>query len=146
MHAGPAKVGVDQGDAVAGLREHDGKVRRRGGLALAGHRAGDLDHADRSVEPEELHVGAQPAVGLDGDVAGLADGDRSIVGRRVDRDDGEHRLVDQRLEVVLGTDLVVEVVEQERGAETDQQPDDGGEDGRARRRRLDRHRRNRRPT
>ena len=68
----------------------------------------------------------------------FADGDRSIVGRPIDRDDGEHRPVDEPLEVVLGTDLVIEVVDDERRRQPDEESRHGGEQGGSSRSWLDR--------
>ncbi len=146
VEARAAEVGVDERHAVAGLGEHHREVRRCRGLALPRHRTGQLDHVDRPVEPQELHVGAQSSVRLDRFVARSADRDGQVVGRRIDGHDGEHRLAGRDLEVVFRSDLVVEVVEQEGCPEPDQQADDGGEDGRAGRSGLDRRGRAPRPT
>ena len=70
----------------------------------------------------------------------------TVVRRRVRRHHGEHRPVGDPLEVLLRADLVVEVVDQERGAEPDEQTDDRGEHGSTCGRRFDRRRREARPT
>ena len=124
VQPGSAEIGVDEGHPMTGLRQHDSEVRRGGGLALSCQRAGDLNDLDRTVEPEEHQVGAQPPIGLDGVVGRFADGDRATVRGRVDRHHGQHRPVGQLFEVLLRADLVVEVVEQECRTEPEQEPDD----------------------
>ena len=118
VHLRLAQVAVDEDDLVPGLGQDDGEVRRRRGLALARDRARHLDHLHRRVEPEELDVRAQPTVDLDGELVGLADRDRTVVRRRLDRYDGQHRLVGDRLEVLGRAHRVVDVVDEERRPET----------------------------
>ena len=47
MDARLAEVGIEQDRAPTGLREHDGDIRRSGGLALALDRAGHEQRPDR---------------------------------------------------------------------------------------------------
>jgi hypothetical protein len=53
----PPQVGIHEHHAPAGLRERNGEVGRRDGLALSRDRARDEEGADRGVDRRELDVG-----------------------------------------------------------------------------------------
>ena len=126
---GAAQVGVDERNPMSRPSQHDGEVRRRRRLALAGERAGDLHDMDAAVEREELDVRAEAAIRLDRHMGRIRHRKREIAGRWVDGDLGEDRTIGQRFEIIRGPDLVVEIVDEERRSETEQQADDEGQRG-----------------
>ena len=113
---GPAQVGVDEDGLLAGVGEDAGQVGRHRGLALALVGAGDHHRADRVVDVDEAEVGAQLAEGLGRgaavggvDALGLTAVEVLDVGH-----DGQHRGLDELLDLVDRAQLAVEVHADER--------------------------------
>ncbi len=128
MQPGPAQVAVDHHHlAVLGPGQDHGQVGHGGGLALRGRGTGDLEAVQRLVEAEELDRGAQRPVGLAGRRVGTLQGD-DLGGPvapghgRDEAEDGQRR-TGGPLEVVLGLDRVVQVLQEEDEADAKDEAD-----------------------
>ena len=129
VDAGLSKIRVEEDRPATGLREDDRDVRRGRRLALARDRARDEERANRGVDGGELDARAQAPIGF-GDRPEMIEERRqpvdlaAVLAASHLRDRAQRRQARDSLHVVWRLDRVVEVVEQERDAERQQQAHD----------------------
>ena len=119
MLRGAAQIRIDDEDIVAALGAGEGEVVDRRGLALAGTAADEGEGIGVAEGFVEFDVRAEDAVGLGvGGIAGRFHEHGNFLG-----DDGEHRDLEEALDVVEGLHAGVEVFDEEGEADPDNEAD-----------------------
>ena len=126
------QVTADQHDPLARLGHDPGEIGRRGGLAVARRRAGDLEDLGGILQRHELDGGSESSVGLSwrrfrvrlgNEIWPLAIAPIVDHGNQAEHGDSGHEL----LELILASDPVVQVVTEEGEPDAHQQSSHDGD-------------------
>ena len=119
VQTGPAEVRVHQQDALAVLRKHDGEVENGSRFSFARAAADHRERVGVLAFAGKQHIGAQHAIGL-----GMG-AFRPFLKKRADvlGNDAQHRRLQRTLDVVDRLHAGVEVLNEKRQSNADDQAD-----------------------